>query len=113
MAYIAESGITFAHYGVFEQVANALDRVIIVRNTNLLSTPWIELGYPPKPRSIKIHTSHDTGKVTCVNADEIQKARAAGFYVIDADGFARIRRAPRFLCGSTWGIRTNRIAIHS
>src|SRR5882724_3001054 len=89
MAYIAESGITFTHYGVFEQVAHALNRVIIVRNTNLLSTPWIELGYPPKPRSIKIRTSQETGKVTCLNADHIQKARAVGFYVIDADGFAR------------------------
>jgi hypothetical protein len=89
MAYIAESGIAFTHYGVFEQVAHALNRVIVVRNTNTLSTPWIDLGYPPKPRSIKIHTSHQTGKVTCVSADEIQKARAAGFYVIDADGFGR------------------------
>ena len=89
MAYIAESGITFSQFGVFEQIARALNRVIIVRNTNARSTPWIDLGYPPKPRSIKIHTSHETGKVTCTNADEMQKARAAGFYVIDADGFAR------------------------
>ena len=90
MAYIEESGITFPHYGIFEQAANALQRVIIVRNTNTLSTrPWIERGYPPKPRSIKIHTSHTTGKVTCVNPDEFTKARAAGFYVIDSDGFAR------------------------
>ena len=34
MAYIAESGIAFTHYGVFEQVAHALNRVIVVRNTN-------------------------------------------------------------------------------
>ena len=33
MAYIAESGIAFTHSGVFEQVAHALDRVIVVRNT--------------------------------------------------------------------------------
>lgn len=41
MAYIAESGIAFTQYGVFEQVAHALDRVIVVRNTNTLFTPWI------------------------------------------------------------------------
>ena len=96
MGYIAESGITFTHYGVFEQVARALDRVIIVRNTNTLSTPWIDLGYPPKPRSIKIKTSRRTGKVTSANPDEVKRARAAKeessglkFYVIDPDGYAR------------------------
>ena len=89
MAYIEQSGITFTHYGVFEQTARALGRVLIVRNTNTKSTPWIEKGYPPKPRSIKMHTGKQTGKVTCVNADEIKKARAAGFFVIDPDGFAR------------------------
>jgi|SRR5579863_7809603 len=89
MAYIAASGIAFAHYGVFEQTARALQRVIIVRNTNSKSTPWIEQGYPPKPRSIKIHTSKDTGKVTCKGAKEIADARGVGFYVIDADGLAR------------------------
>jgi hypothetical protein len=89
MAYISKSGITFTHYGIFEQAARALNRVIIVRNTNEKSTPWIEKGYPPKPRTIKIHTSKETGKVTCLNADEIKKARAAGFYVIDQDGMAR------------------------
>src|SRR5258708_33890359 len=97
MAYIAESGIAFTHYGVFEQLAHALNRVIVVRNTNPLSTPWIDLGYPPKPRSIKIHTSHQTGKATCVNADEIQKARAQGFYRITASGFGPpppLRRYP-------------------
>jgi hypothetical protein len=89
MAYIPESGITFTHYGIFEQAARALNRVIIARNTNVKSTPWIDEGYPPKPRTIKIHTSKDTGKVTCGNTDEVTKARAAGFYVIDADGMAR------------------------
>jgi len=89
MAYIPESGITFTHYGIFEQAAHALNRVIIARNTNVKSTPWIAEGYPPKPRTIKIHTSKDTGKVTCGNTDEVTKARAAGFYVIDADGMAR------------------------
>src|SRR5258708_31503125 len=101
MAYIAESGIAFTHYGVFEQVAHALNRVIVVRNTNPLSTPCIDLGYPPKPRSIKIHTSHQTGKVTCVSADEIQKARAAGFYVINSDGF------PRNAAGGALAMRFN------
>ena len=89
MAYIEESGITFTHYSIFEQTARALGRVIIVRNTNTRSTPWIKLGFPPKPRSIKIHTSKETGKVTCGSPDELKKARGAGFYVIDADGFAR------------------------
>jgi len=91
MAYLEQSGITFTHYGIFEQTARGLGRVIVVRNTNMKSTPWIDKGYPPKPRRIKggIHTSKQTGKVTCANADQVQKARAAGFYVIDADGFAR------------------------
>ena len=44
MANIVESGITFTHYGVFEQIAHALNRLIVVRNTNRLF-PAFALGW--------------------------------------------------------------------
>ncbi|HXI40582.1 MAG TPA: hypothetical protein VNH83_11415 [Bryobacteraceae bacterium] len=60
MAYIAERGSAFTHYGVFEQVSRALNRVIAVRHTNPLSTSWIDIANLSKPRSVKIHTSRET-----------------------------------------------------
>ena len=87
--YLASSGMTPDHFGVFQLVASQLQLIIIVRNTNRKSTPWIAKGYPPKPMSIKSHTGAKTGKVTAANATEIQIAQAAGFYVLGADGIAR------------------------
>lgn len=92
--YLASSGMTPDHFGVFQLVASQLQLIIIVRNTNRKSTPWIAKGYPPKPMSIKSHTGAKTGKVTAANATEIQIAQAAGFYVLGADGIAR-RSPPR------------------
>ncbi len=84
-------GMAPAHFEAFKQVASQLTRIIVVRNTNEKLTPWIIKGYPPKPMSIKCHTSKTTGKVTAVNQNEINTCRMAGFYVIDQDGIARGR----------------------
>lgn len=93
MTYVPASGITPAHFGVFQRVASQLNRIIIVRNTNTKSTHWIELGYPPKPKSLEaLHTSDKTGKVTALNESERQLARMHGFYVLEADGLARRSR---------------------
>jgi hypothetical protein len=90
MAYLPSSGITPAHFAVFRSVAQQLNRIIIVRNTNTKSTMWIAKGYPPKPKNLEfLHTSARTGKVTVEGEDEKHKARREGFYVIDADGVAR------------------------
>lgn len=89
MAAKAYGGFTPSHYRVFQWVAKVENRIIAVRNTNPLSTPWIEKGFPAKPLDIKAHTSKTTGIVTSANATETQAARAAGYYVVDADGIPR------------------------
>ncbi len=81
--------MTPQHFSAFQRVATQLSRIIVVRNTNPKSTQWIAKGYPPKPMSIKSHTSRRTGKVTAANPAEIDTAQRAGFYVIAADGTAR------------------------
>jgi hypothetical protein len=93
MAYILSSGMTRAHFDVFQRVAHKADenRIIVVRNTNTKSTHWIQMGYPPKPKSLEpLHTSAKTGKVTATNEEERKMARDEGFFVIDNDGIARL-----------------------
>jgi hypothetical protein len=87
--YLPSSGMPRRHFDQFQLVAQELGLIIIVRNTNPKSTLWIERGYPPKPVTIKYHTSEKTGKVTAANPAEVNACRAANFYVIDADGIAR------------------------
>ncbi len=82
-------GLTPTHYRLFQLAARMHNRIIAVRNTNPLSTGWIERGYPAKPIAIKAHTSKTTGIVTAANPGEAQAARTFGYYVVDADGVAR------------------------
>jgi hypothetical protein len=90
MAYLPSSGITAAHFPVFQHVAQQLNRIIVVRNTNTKSTAWIAQGYPPKPKNLEfLHTSEKTGKVIVQDENEKRRVRQLGFYVIDADGIAR------------------------
>lgn len=89
-AYRPSSGVTLTPFAIFQRVAQQQWRIIIVRNTNTKSTPWIAQGYPPKPKALEgLNTSHKTGKVTVRNESERQFARREGFYVIDNDGIAR------------------------
>ncbi|HXA56945.1 MAG TPA: hypothetical protein VNU84_05875 [Candidatus Acidoferrum sp.] len=91
-AYLPSSGITAAHFRVFQTVASrpTRPRIIVVRNTNIKSTPWIDKGYPPKPKVLEpLHTDEKTGKVTATDVAQIAMARSSGFYVIDQDGVAR------------------------
>lgn len=87
--YLPSTGMPEGHFASFQAAAEELGLIIVVRNTNPRSKPWIEKGYPPKPVTIKCHTSAKTGKVTATNSAEIAQCRAAGFYVIDPDGIAR------------------------
>ncbi len=88
--YAPLSGITLAHFGVFQRVSRQQNRIIVVRNTNTRSTRWIEQGYPPKPKELEfLHTSSKTGKVTIENDHERREAQRLGFYVIDNEGLAR------------------------
>ncbi len=90
MTYVPSSGITTQHFAVFQRVAQQLNRIIVVRNTNTKSTFWIGQGYPPKPKNLEfLHTSDKTGKVTVVNEAEGQRVRQEGYYVIEKDGVAR------------------------
>jgi hypothetical protein len=82
-------GMTDRHYDVFKGIANEMNRIIAVRNTNPLSTRWIEKKFPAKPMEIKIKTSKKTGIVTATSGEEINAARSKGFFVIDPDGVAR------------------------
>jgi hypothetical protein len=88
--YLPSSGMPSTHFDQFLFAADKTKLIIIVRNTNPKSKIWIELGYPPKPPTIKCHTSKKTGKVTAVTPQEVTDCRTAKFYVIDADGVARL-----------------------
>lgn len=87
--YLPSTGMPQGHYASFQAAAEELELIIVVRNTNPRSKTWIERGYPPKPMTIKCHTSKKTGKVTAVTPAEIAQCRTAGFYVIDSDCVAR------------------------
>jgi hypothetical protein len=78
-------GFTGTHFQYFQWVAKMENRIIAVRNTNPLSTHWIERGYPAKGIDIKIKTSKTTGIVTAVTKAEYQEARAAKYFVVDDD----------------------------
>ncbi len=104
-------GMTPAHYRIFQQVARLQNRIIAVRNTNPLSTKWIELGYPGKPITIKAHTSKTTGIVTTANAAEKQAARTFNYYVVDADGIARNAsgQALKLPARTDWPLETGQV----
>jgi hypothetical protein len=87
--YLPSSGIPSTHFDQFLFAADKTGLIIIVRDTNPKSKFWIELGYPPKPKEVKCHTSKKTGKVTAVTPEEVAACRRANFYVIDADAVAR------------------------
>jgi hypothetical protein len=82
-------GMTKKHFAAFSEAAKETEMIIGVRNTNPLSTRWIERGFPPKPMSIKIKTSKTTGIVTAVGEAEVQEARKAGYFIVDAKGVLR------------------------
>jgi hypothetical protein len=90
--YLPSTGMPPDHFTSFQAAAQELGLIIIVRNTNQKSRQWIEKGYPPKPMTIKCHTSSKTGKVTATTPAEVAQCRAAGFYVLDSDGVARRAR---------------------
>jgi hypothetical protein len=91
------SGMPADHIRIFQEVAQETNRIIAVRNTNPMSTKWIERGFPAKPMEIKIKTSSKTGIVTAetepgsgkIDMDQVKTARAKGYYVVDGDGIAR------------------------
>ena len=87
--YLPSTGMPQGHYASFQAAAEELELIVVVRNTNPRSKMWIERGYPPKPMTVKCHTSKKTGKVTAVTPSEIADCRTAGFYVIDSDSVAR------------------------
>lgn len=85
----SRAGMTLRHFETFLKVADDMKQVIAVRFTNPNSLQWIKKGFPAKPMEIKIKTNSQTGIVTATNADEIAKARQAGYMVVEQDGVAR------------------------
>ena len=88
-SYIPETGMTRAHFDAFRRAASEEELIAIVRNTNMQSTRWIELGYPAKPLDIKFNTDPGNGIVRTRVASEIEDVRKKGFWVVDEDGIAR------------------------
>lgn len=82
-------GMTNKHFNAFIEAAKETRLIVAVRNTNRLSTPLIERGFPPKPMQIKIKTSKTTGIVTAANPKDVDEAFAGGFHVVDAHGVIR------------------------
>ena len=109
------AGMTPSHYRAFQYIAHMHDRIIAVRNTNVLSTRWIELGYPSKPVFLKVHTSKTTGIVTATNDADVRLARDIGYYVVDADGIARNAAGLELKFAKTpeWPLETGQVIHHS
>ena len=104
--FIVSSGMTTAHFAHFQKVAKEQTRILVVRNTNLKSAHWIQLGYPAKPLGMEVHTSTDTGKVTAMNEAEKAEAKRhpGGYYVINADGTASNARGVKLVIQFTLGM---------
>jgi Anthrax toxin LF subunit len=88
-SYLPETGMPKPHFDAFRQAARETDSIAVVRNTNTVSTKWIERGFPGKPFNIKIKTSKTTGIVTASTAEEAGKARLEGMFVVEDGGVAR------------------------
>jgi hypothetical protein len=97
--YIPESGLTRAHFGVFQQAAKETDLIAVVRHSKQASTRLIEMGCPAKPMTIKFGTDSRTGVVTAASKEEIWTAYKNGYFVIHADGVARRAVMGRFRNG--------------
>lgn len=86
------AGITREHHAVFVQAAQKENLIIVVRHTNPKSIPLIEKGCPGKPKNLEfINTSPETGIVMAKTADEVEKARQLGYYVVGKDGKSATR----------------------
>lgn len=81
-------GMPASHFQAVRQVAMDPKNhsVILFRQTNPRSIPFIERGFPAKPGEIKMaKTSDVTGIVTCRSVEEVMEARNAEYYIVDAD----------------------------
>lgn len=76
LAKAADAGMTPAHFQAILRVAMnpRKPRIILFRKTNPASVKYIERGYPPKPKEIKVKT-HESGIVTCDSAADAKTVR--------------------------------------
>ena len=93
IASATDAGMPFKHFTAFKRAAADADKIVLVRQTNPKSIPWINKKFPPKPKELEfLKTSPSTGLATAKNADEIKKARnllhSSGkqYYVVDKGG---------------------------
>jgi hypothetical protein len=108
--YIAETGMTPAHFRAFQQAAQAEGVVAVVRNTNTASTRLIEMGCPGKPLTIKFNTDATTGVVTASTPADIETARGLGYLVVDQDGVARGQRGQELrLTNTFWRVAPGQV----
>ncbi len=87
-------GIASKHFRAFQDVARETNRIIGVRNTNPLSIPWIERGFPGKPMFPALgknqpKTSKTTGIVIAEESTQVKEIQKSGYYVVESDGVAR------------------------
>lgn len=73
----ADAGMTGSHFRAIMKVAmdKANPRIILFRKTNPKSLQYIERGFPPKPKEIKVKTDEASGIVTCIDSGEVNKVR--------------------------------------
>ncbi|MCA9194564.1 MAG: hypothetical protein KDB03_22490 [Planctomycetales bacterium] len=95
MATAVEAGMTPNHFQSILKVAmNPKNpRIILFRKTNPKSVQYIERGFPPKPKEIKVKTGEHSGIVTATDPGEISKVRTTvdpnsgkKYYTVDSNG---------------------------
>lgn len=77
IASAADAGMTPTHFQAILKVAMnpKKPRIILFRKTNPASLKYIEKGFPPKPKEIKVKTA-DTGIVTCDSIADVNQVRS-------------------------------------
>lgn len=78
-AGMADAGMLSSHFNAIRKVAMNANRprIILFRKTNPNSLKYIERGFPPKPKEIKVKTDPNSGIVTCQSTDEVAEVRKA------------------------------------
>jgi hypothetical protein len=72
-AYVSKSGITPAHFKVFQEAAQKEKLIVLVRNGKESAIPLIERGCPGKPKIFEpFNTDGRTGILTALKADHKQ-----------------------------------------
>lgn len=84
-AYSSDFGISWEHWHEFVEAADRLKLVILVRKGKASAIPWIEMGFPAKPLSLKTKVDPATGLLIAPRSGQAS-VFAAGHWVLIGPG---------------------------